>query len=157
MKLSNLHYLQKERAFIKNMATKSAKKFKMNNENSLHEGEILRLLIKRAGFRVDEFAKSLDLNPNNLSRIFRSEKLTKKVKSKSASILGVDISIFETGFSYDISESQGSVEEPDEEFLALEAEVARLEEENRQLAEELLKEKAISDELRKLLLKMVKR
>lgn len=129
----------------------------MIKEKLVHQGEVLMLLVKRSSLDGIEVAKSMDINPSYLSRLYKSKSLTNKVKNKAAKILGVDPSIFDTGIGYEIPSSQGSVEEPDEEFLALEAEVARLEEENRQLAEELLKEKAISDELRKLLLKMVKR
>ncbi|MBU3682394.1 MAG: hypothetical protein FGM16_10725 [Flavobacterium sp.] len=129
----------------------------MEKEKLVHQGEVLMLLVKRSGLEGIEVAKSMDIHPSYLSRLYKSKSLTSKVKSKAALLLGVDASIFETGLGYDIPALQGIVEEPDEEFRALEAEVERLEEENRQLAEELLKEKAISEEFRKLLLQMAKR
>lgn len=125
--------------------------------NKAHQGEILEYLVKRSPLKKGEISKMLKIHPSHLARVMASDTVSPKIRHEAAKLFGVDVSIFEKGLGYEIVSSNDVVEEPDEEFLALEAEVARLEEENRQLAEELLKEKAISDELRKLLLKMVKR
>ena len=150
MNVTYLHNLHKNALSITIMATKEAKNIKMVNEIALHEGEILRVLIKRAGYRVDEFAKLLDLNPHSLSRIFKSEKLTNKVKSRSAWILGVDISIFGTGIGGEVLD----LGEPNEEYKALQEEVDRLHDEVRRLSAEVAREKGINEDLRKLLLKI---
>jgi len=136
------------------MATKSAKNYKMVNAIALHEGETLRLLIKRAGFRVDEFAKELDMNPNSLSRIFRSEKLTNKVKASACRVLGVDSSVFEQGTGYLIPEVNTDFMESSEDYESLLQEVERLTDEVKRLSAEVAREKDINKDLRKLLIKI---
>lgn len=125
----------------------------MINKIPLHEGEILRILVRRAGFRVDDIAPQLGLIPNSLSRAFKSSKISKKVKRKAVEVLGVDESIFETGLGYEIPESREDVVGDDgEEYRALAMENERLKEENARLAADLLRERDLSEDLRRALL-----
>lgn len=47
-----------------------------------------------SGKSVTDVAKLLEIHPNHLSKIFKSEYLTSKIKSKAAKVFGVDESIF---------------------------------------------------------------
>ena len=111
----------------------------MDNEISLHEGEILRILIRRSGKKVDDIAPLMGIVPNSLSRIFRSEKLTSKQKRLAANALDVDVSIFETGQGISLPDMT-KVEEPAGKYANVDPDVL---EENRRLKEEL--ERTIND------------
>ena len=63
---------------------------------ALTEGESLLILQRRSGKSVDEVAKMLDINPSHLSKIFRSENLTSKIKSKASSVFSLPDSFFES-------------------------------------------------------------
>lgn len=58
------------------------------------EGEILLLIVKRSRQSNAEIAKMLDIHPNHLSKLFKSEKLTNKIKQKVVASFGVDPDVF---------------------------------------------------------------
>jgi transcriptional regulator with XRE-family HTH domain len=61
----------------------------------LHQGERLLLLANRSGLKRPEIAKQLNIHPGHLSKLFKSEILTLKIKRSSADLFGVDESYFE--------------------------------------------------------------
>lgn len=123
----------------------------MQNSITLHEGETLRVLIKRAGIKVEDAARTMGLAPNSLSRLFKSEKLTNKVKLKACVLLGVDESIFRATASYGYPEITPTLVEEDESDESMRRRYEELMAENRRLAEELLREQGISEGLRQAL------
>lgn len=66
----------------------------MNEKTVLKQGETLLLLQRKSGKSVSEVAKMLDIHPNHLSKIFKSEILTAKIRSKAAKVFGVSESVF---------------------------------------------------------------
>ena len=62
---------------------------------SPRQGEILLLLSNRSGKSKSEIAENLNINPSHLSKLFKSEILTSKIKAAASEYFGVDISIFE--------------------------------------------------------------
>ena len=102
---------------------------------------------------VNDVALKMNVRPSSLSRSFASETLTPKARRQAAQILGVDESVFDTGIIYkppvptfdvlnDAAPNNSSIMEENE----------RLKRENARLAEELLREREMSDDLRKALL-----
>jgi len=77
------------------------------------EGEALLLLVKRSKKTNAEIAKMLDIHPNHLSKLFKSEKLTIKVKQKAALLFGVDVSVFEGKYLPQIPGFDFEVDEPE--------------------------------------------
>lgn len=63
--------------------------------NKPHQGEILLLLSNRSQLSKADIAHQLNLNRSSLSRCFKSENLTMKVKKAAAAFFDVDISIFD--------------------------------------------------------------
>lgn len=72
--------------------------------NKPSQGDILLLLINRSGLSKTDVAKSLNVHPAHLSKLFRSEILTQKVKGAAATLFGVDESVFESGLYPDVPE-----------------------------------------------------
>lgn len=68
----------------------------MNKEKSLTEGEALLLLVRRSGKSGVEIAKLLNIHPNHLSKLFKSERLTSKLKNQAAEVFNVPLSAFDT-------------------------------------------------------------
>lgn len=66
----------------------------MNDKTALKEGETLLILQRKSDMSVAEVAKLLEIHPNHLSKIFKSEFLTSKIKSKAAKIFGVSEYVF---------------------------------------------------------------
>ena len=66
----------------------------MNEKTVLKQGETLLILQRKSGKTVTEVAEMLDIHPNHLSKIFKSERLSAKIRSKAASIFGVQESVF---------------------------------------------------------------
>lgn len=58
-------------------------------------------------------AKTLEIHPNHLSKIFKSEKVSKKIKEKSARLFNVDIAVFS---GKDVEGYPYHVMEPDVEY-----------------------------------------
>lgn len=85
----------------------------MNVKTTLKEGEVLLLLQRKSGKTVAEVAHLLEIHPNHLSKIFKSEKLTSKIRNKAALIFGVQESDF-SGNS--IAEFPQSANEPDVKY-----------------------------------------
>lgn len=110
------------------------------------------LLVKRSRKDGVEIAQEMGINQSSLSRLYKSHKLTIKIKRAAAAVLGVDLSVFETGYGYDIPfEKLERVGEAEVEYRALMEENARLREENARIAADLLREKEVSDDLRRAL------
>lgn len=129
----------------------------MDNKKEVHQGEVLMLLVKRSKMDGIEVAKMMNINPSYLSKLYNYGRLTIKVRRAAAITLGVDIDIFDTGLGYELPASrQERVGEPDEAYNNLIAENTRLREENAKIAEELLREKTLSDDLRKVLVQITK-
>lgn len=124
------------------------------NDNKIpaHNGEVLMLLAKRSKMDRDEIARRLGIRPNYLSDCYRRPMLSRKIKLASARVFGVDESIFETGIGYEIPIGQDErVGEAEVEYKTLIKENARLKEENARIAAELLREREVSDDLRRAL------
>lgn len=68
----------------------------MNKEKSLSEGEALLLLVRRSGKSGIEVAKLLNIHPNHLSKLFKSERLTLKIKNQAAEVFNVPLSAFDS-------------------------------------------------------------
>jgi len=66
----------------------------MNEKTVLKQGETLLLLQRKSGKSVAEVAKMLDIHPNHLSKIFKSEVLTAKIRNKASQIFNVSESVF---------------------------------------------------------------
>lgn len=62
----------------------------------LHQGERLLLLVNRSPKMKQEIAQNLKINSGHLSKLFKSEKLTSKIKISASELFGVDVSYFET-------------------------------------------------------------
>lgn len=125
----------------------------MDNKKQVHQGEILMLLSRRSRLDGAEIAQRMGISRNYLSDIYRRESLSNKIRLSAASVFGVDIDIFDTGLGYELPSSREErVGEPDEAYNNLIAENARLREENAKIAEDLLRERAANEDLRKTLL-----
>ena len=80
------------------------------------EGEVLLLITKRIRKSNTEIAKLLDIHPNHLSKLFKSEKLTKKIKLKAPAAFGVDEAIFSGSNFPSIPGIDFMVNEPEVEY-----------------------------------------
>lgn len=67
----------------------------MESKSTLRQGDILLLLIHRSGMSRTEVAKKLDIHPNHLSRLYKSEILTNKIKTRASKLFDVPISAFD--------------------------------------------------------------
>lgn len=125
----------------------------MDNKKQVHQGEILMLLVKRSKMDGIEVAKMMNINHSYLSKLFKQSRLTVKVRNAAAITFGVDIDIFDTGLGYELPQARAErVGEADEEYNPLIEENERLKNENARLAAELLREREVSDDLRKVLM-----
>lgn len=61
---------------------------------NVHQGERLMLLVKRSGKSNSEVGAALDILPNSVSRLFKSEKLSKKVLTRAAAFFNVSEDYF---------------------------------------------------------------
>ena len=127
----------------------------MDNEKQVHEGEILMLLVKRSKMEGLEVAKSMGINQSYLSKLYNQPRLTSKVKVAASRVLAHDVAIFDTGIGYEIPEQRPIVlEDGGNEYARILDRVKVLEEENARMAADLLREKGVSDDLRKVLVKI---
>lgn len=90
----------------------------MDNKKKQKQGKILLLLSNRSKEKKEEIAKSLDIHPSHLSKIFNSEILTSKVRRKAATYFDVDEAIFYSEPSDDLLKYQDEVNEPRVEYQA---------------------------------------
>jgi len=81
----------------------------------LTEGEILLLLVRRSGRDGKEIAEMLNIHPNHLSKLYKSESLTQKIKRSAARIFKVDESVFFNINGIGLP-SADIVKEPDNEY-----------------------------------------
>lgn len=75
----------------------------------LHQGERLLLLVNRSGMSKIEVAQQLNINPGHLSRLFKSEILTTKIKKASCALFNVDMAFFDFS-ELEITDSQAEKE-----------------------------------------------
>lgn len=68
------------------------------------QGDILLLLVNRSNLSKADVAKSLNVHPAHLSKLFRSEVLTLKIRKGAAALFGVDESVFDSGLYPDVPE-----------------------------------------------------
>lgn len=80
--------------FFENNSKNTLKNYLRMNIKQPSEGEVLRLILRRSGKRNGEIAKMLEIHPNHLSKLFKSEKLTRKIKERVSAAFGFDISVF---------------------------------------------------------------
>lgn len=66
----------------------------MNKKNAITEGEKLLLLVRRSGMTAADIAKMLNIHPGHLSKLFKSERLTSKIRKQSSSVFNVPESFF---------------------------------------------------------------
>ena len=86
----------------------------MNKQQTLNQGEILLLLSNRTDFSKQFIAQALEIHPAHLSKIYKSEILSLKIKQKAAQLFNVDISIFD--INNPVSEEY-QVNEPSPEYV----------------------------------------
>lgn len=85
----------------------------MEKTTSVRHGDVLLLLVHRSQMQKQDVAAKLDIHANSLSRLFKSEKITLKVRKKAAELFDVPLSIFEDpGIARQWSEIQ-EVSEPE--------------------------------------------
>lgn len=87
----------------------------MNKEKSLTEGEALLLLVRRSGKSGVDIAKLLNIHPNHLSKLFKSARLSFKVKQRAAEVFNVPLSAFEISTPSDVFVPD-VVQEPDPQY-----------------------------------------
>jgi transcriptional regulator with XRE-family HTH domain len=87
----------------------------MDKEKSLTEGEALLLLVRRSGKSGVDVAELLNIHPNHLSKLYKSERLTSKLKNRAAQVFGVPLSAFDVGEAARVS-IPDMVEEPRLEY-----------------------------------------
>lgn len=91
----------------------------------MKQGEKLLLLIRRSGKQVKEVAEAFDVLPTSLSRMFKSETLTIKVKKKAISFFELSEGYFDEIDPQDTGNS-GIVQEPDVQYLPIEQRIKAL-------------------------------
>ncbi len=84
----------------------------MANINQQKQGEILLILSNRSRKKKEDIAKGLDIHPAHLSKLFKSEVLSSKIKKKASEYFKVEESFFD-----------GYTNIPGFDFLAEEPEV----------------------------------
>lgn len=82
---------------------------------SLHQGERLKLLAERSPLSKGEIAQELNIHPGHLSKLFRSELLTSKIRKAASVIFGVSESYFDEESTLD---ELAFVREQDVEYMA---------------------------------------
>lgn len=87
----------------------------MNKKTALKEGETLLILQRKSGKSVSDVAKLLDIHPNHLSKIFKSEFLTAKIRKRAAEVFDVPESVFSGNTVANFPQSV--VNEPDAEYV----------------------------------------
>ena len=75
----------------------------MENSVNLHEGALLEKLIKHTPFTKGQVAKGLAIEQTSLSRLFKTEKLSSKVKRATNDFFGMDEAFWATGEIGEIS------------------------------------------------------
>lgn len=100
----------------------------MENNTSLAEGEALLLLVRRSRMSGREIAEALDVAPETLSRIYKRQKLTQKIKRKAAALFDVPEDYFS---KHQLPEQTPAKYTPRSDAIA------KLEKENEQLKREL--------------------
>lgn len=85
----------------------------MIEKTTLKEGEVLLLMQRKSGKSVSEVAQLLEIHPNHLSKIFKSEKLSSKIRIKAANVFGVHESDFSGNT---MTEFPQSANEPDVKY-----------------------------------------
>lgn len=86
------------------------------NATGLTEGEVLLLIVKRSGMSNAEIAKMLEIHPNHLSKLFKSEKVSQKIKRKVQEGLGIPPESFSQDDLTRIPEATISANEPEIEY-----------------------------------------
>lgn len=121
----------------------------MEISNKKSEGEALLILVRRSGMTDREVAQALDLTPATLSRHYKRQALTKKVRRKAAAFFNVPEDYFSKHQSI-----APAVTEPPAKYTPRPEVIARLEKENAQLKKELeqmrlrlVEQQLISDDL----------
>lgn len=66
----------------------------MDSKIKLREGEVLDILVKRLNKEKSEIAGALNITPQHLSNVFKSEFLTQNIKQRAAVLFGVPESFF---------------------------------------------------------------
>lgn len=87
----------------------------MNEKTALKEGETLLILQRKSGKSVSEVAKLLDIHPNHLSKIFKSEFLSAKIRKRAAEVFEVPESVFSRNTVANFPQSV--VNEPEPEYV----------------------------------------
>jgi hypothetical protein len=65
-------------------------------ENSINkQGETLMILVHRSGLSGKQAAEKLEIHPTHLSKLFRSEFLTEKIRRKACEVFGQPSEIWE--------------------------------------------------------------
>lgn len=119
----------------------------------LHQGERLSVLANRSGISKFEMAKQLNIHPGHLSKLFKSELLTSKIRKGASALFGVDESYFEEEFSTDqlafVNESTPEYRAIDFDSLTAANILRYLEEKDRRHFEERARLLAIIENLTK--------
>ncbi len=66
----------------------------MAKGKTINQGENLLLLVRRSGKQVQDVAAALDITPTSLSRMFKNETLSPKIKKKAALFFDVPEAYF---------------------------------------------------------------
>ena len=104
----------------------------MENNKKNSEGEALLILVRRSGMTGREVAQALDLTPATLSRHYKRQTLTKKVRRKAAALFDVSEDYFS---KHQLPEQTAA--EPPAKYTPRSDVIAKLEKENEQLKREL--------------------
>jgi len=67
----------------------------MQEKLSIKEGDILYWLVWKREKSIKDLATALQMHPNSVPRLFKSEKLTDKVKKNAAAFFEVGVDVFE--------------------------------------------------------------
>jgi len=77
------------------------------------QGEVLLFLVNRSKFSKATVAKKMNIDPSHLSKLFKSEILTSKMRTAACTIFGVDESFFDGEVLQNFTQM---VSEPDAEY-----------------------------------------
>lgn len=66
----------------------------MVTQETAHQGEKLLILKRRSGLSGEDLAKAFDIIPNSVSRLFKRQKLSAKIRRKAAALFKVPESYF---------------------------------------------------------------
>lgn len=84
----------------------------MENEKA-KQGEILMLLVHRSGFTGKEAAEKLNIHPSHLSKLFRSEFISEKMRRKACDVFSVP---YEVWRNPEMVEDVRTLQEPAAEY-----------------------------------------